>query len=76
MAVTDNAITQVVSDLRQALGDSAATPQFVQTVPRRGYRFVATVETVAPARRAGGVRPSRCGAGPHAAARGGRARSP
>lgn len=50
VAVTDNAITQVVSDLRQALGDSSATPQFVQTVPRRGYRFVATVEA-----HAGGV---------------------
>jgi DNA-binding winged helix-turn-helix (wHTH) protein/tetratricopeptide (TPR) repeat protein len=44
VAVTDNAITQVVSDLRQALGDSSATPQYVQTVPRRGYRFVASVE--------------------------------
>jgi DNA-binding winged helix-turn-helix (wHTH) protein/tetratricopeptide (TPR) repeat protein len=46
VAVTDNAITQVVSDLRQALGDSSATPQYVQTVPRRGYRFVAAVEAV------------------------------
>ncbi|MEZ5319934.1 MAG: winged helix-turn-helix domain-containing protein [Vicinamibacterales bacterium] len=44
VAVTDNAITQVVSDLRRALGDDAGTPAFVQTVPRRGYRFVATVE--------------------------------
>jgi len=43
IAVTDNAITQVVSDLRQALGDSAGSPSFVQTVPRRGYRFVAPV---------------------------------
>ena len=46
VAVTDNAITQVVSDLRQALGDSSATPAFVQTVPRRGYRFVAPVEVI------------------------------
>ena len=43
IAVTDNAITQVVSDLRQALGDNPASPRFVQTVPRRGYRFVAAV---------------------------------
>lgn len=50
VAVTDNAITQVVSDLRQALGDSTASPAYVQTVPRRGYRFVAAVEVVqAPA---------------------------
>jgi DNA-binding winged helix-turn-helix (wHTH) protein/tetratricopeptide (TPR) repeat protein len=43
IAVTDNAITQVVSDLRQALGDNPASPRYVQTVPRRGYRFVAAV---------------------------------
>jgi DNA-binding winged helix-turn-helix (wHTH) protein/tetratricopeptide (TPR) repeat protein len=46
VAVTDNAITQVVSDLRQALGDRTDAPTYVQTVPRRGYRFVAPVEVV------------------------------
>ena len=49
VAVTDNAITQAISELRQALGDNATAPQFVQTVPRRGYRFIAAVETAAPA---------------------------
>lgn len=49
VAVTDNAITQAVSELRHALGDSATAPRFVQTVPRRGYRFIAAVETAAPA---------------------------
>lgn len=44
VAVTDNALTQVVSELRQALGDNPAEPRFVETVPRRGYRFVAAVE--------------------------------
>jgi adenylate cyclase len=48
VAVTDNAITQAVSELRQALGDDATAPRFVQTVPRRGYRFIAAVETAAP----------------------------
>ena len=48
VAVTDNALTQVVSDLRHALGDSSSAPRYVETVPRRGYRFVAPVET-APA---------------------------
>src|SRR5688572_10320680 len=43
VAVTDNAITQVVSELRQALGDDSAAPIFVQTVPRRGHRFIADV---------------------------------
>jgi TolB-like protein len=44
--VTDNAITQVVSELRQALKDDAAAPRYVQTVPRRGYRFIADVEAL------------------------------
>ena len=48
VAVTDNAITQAVSELRQALGDDATAPRFVQTVPRRGYRFIAAVETAGP----------------------------
>jgi DNA-binding winged helix-turn-helix (wHTH) protein/tetratricopeptide (TPR) repeat protein len=49
VAVTDNALTQVVSELRQALGDDPARPRYVETVPRRGYRFVATVESAATA---------------------------
>jgi len=44
VAVTDNALTQVVSDVRQALGDSPAAPKFIETVPRRGYRFIAEVK--------------------------------
>ena len=44
VAVTDNALTQVVSDLRQALGDAAGAPAYVQTVARRGYRFIGSVE--------------------------------
>ena len=44
VAVTDNALTQAVSELRQALGDEAASPAFVQTVARRGYRFIAAVQ--------------------------------
>jgi adenylate cyclase len=43
VAVTDNALTQAVSELRQALGDDASSPAYVQTVSRRGYRFIATV---------------------------------
>ena len=41
--VTDNALTQAVSELRQALGDDAAAPHYIKTVARRGYRFVAPV---------------------------------
>jgi DNA-binding winged helix-turn-helix (wHTH) protein/Flp pilus assembly protein TadD len=45
--VTDNALTQAVSELRRALGDDAGTPQFIKTVARRGYRFIAPVERLA-----------------------------
>jgi DNA-binding winged helix-turn-helix (wHTH) protein/Tfp pilus assembly protein PilF len=46
--VTDNALAQAVSELRQALGDDAGDPRYIKTVARRGYRFVAAVEPVAP----------------------------
>ena len=44
--VTDNALAQAVSELRDALGDEAGTPQFIKTVARRGYRFIAPVNVV------------------------------
>ena len=48
VAVTDNALTQAVSELRQALGDDPSKPTYIQTVARRGYRFIAPVEASAP----------------------------
>ena len=44
--VTENALTQAVSELRDALGDDAGSPQFIKTIARRGYRFIAPVEAV------------------------------
>ena len=44
--VTDTSLAEAVSFLRQALGDDPQAPQFVQTVHRRGYRFVAAVTPV------------------------------
>jgi TolB-like protein len=41
--VEEGNLTQNVSLLRKALGESASGPQFIETVPRRGYRFVAAV---------------------------------
>src|SRR6266550_7969287 len=41
--VEEGNLTQNVSLLRKALGESATGPQFIETVPRRGYRFVAPV---------------------------------
>jgi DNA-binding winged helix-turn-helix (wHTH) protein/tetratricopeptide (TPR) repeat protein len=46
VAVTDNALTQAVSELRQALGDDPSSPRYVQTVARRGYRFICPVEAI------------------------------
>lgn len=44
----DHAVNVAVGKLRTALGDSADNPCFIETVPRRGYRFVATVEGLRP----------------------------
>jgi DNA-binding winged helix-turn-helix (wHTH) protein/tetratricopeptide (TPR) repeat protein len=43
--VTDNALAQAISELRDALGDEASAPTYIRTVARRGYRFVAPVES-------------------------------
>src|SRR5580704_2701534 len=40
----DHAVNVAVGKLRAALGDSAENPSFIETVPRRGYRFVATLD--------------------------------
>jgi DNA-binding winged helix-turn-helix (wHTH) protein/Tfp pilus assembly protein PilF len=47
--VTDNALAQAVSELRDAIGDDAGKPQFIKTVARRGYRFIAPVDRGEPA---------------------------
>jgi TolB-like protein/DNA-binding winged helix-turn-helix (wHTH) protein/Tfp pilus assembly protein PilF len=39
----DQSLNAAVRRLRDALGDSADTPRFVETLPRRGYRFIAPV---------------------------------
>jgi DNA-binding winged helix-turn-helix (wHTH) protein/TolB-like protein len=46
--VTDNALAQAMSDLRDALGDKAASPTYIRTVARRGYRFIASIEMIEP----------------------------
>src|SRR5687767_5840382 len=42
--VTDEALTQCIKTLRRQLGDEAASPRFIETVPKHGYRFIALVE--------------------------------
>lgn len=44
--VTDEALTQCIKTLRRQLGDDAANPRFIETVPKHGYRFIATVDGV------------------------------
>jgi DNA-binding winged helix-turn-helix (wHTH) protein len=47
--ITEGVIKTVVSELRAALRDDPRAPRWVETVPRRGYRFVGRVEDPAPA---------------------------
>lgn len=39
----DLALKRVINRLRDALGDSADSPRFIETIPRKGYRFIAPV---------------------------------
>lgn len=43
----DHGLYNAVKKLREALGDVAATPRFVETLPKRGYRFIGTVNGAA-----------------------------
>jgi Tol biopolymer transport system component/DNA-binding winged helix-turn-helix (wHTH) protein len=60
----ERGISTAVNKLREALGDSAGNPRFIETVGRRGYRFIAPVLTLpqpglaAPAVGAGSVSPA------------------
>jgi len=47
--VADNTVVHCVNELREALGDTAGTARYVQTVPRRGYRLLAEVCPLAAA---------------------------
>ncbi|MCB1609063.1 MAG: winged helix-turn-helix domain-containing protein [Xanthomonadales bacterium] len=48
-----------IRQIRKALEDDGVEPRFIETVPRRGYRFIAPVATVAPAQAAAEKRVSR-----------------
>ena len=49
VAVTDDALTTCIQELRRVLGDDAKRPQFIETRHRRGYRFIAPVTREEPA---------------------------
>ncbi len=43
-AVTDNALVQCIVDIRKAIGDDPHQPRFIRTIPKVGYRFIASVQ--------------------------------
>jgi len=59
--VTEESLTNAVSQLRQGLGDSARSPRFVETIPKRGYRLLAEPRD-APSRRHPSLAPVALGA--------------
>src|SRR5437016_13742757 len=44
----DHSLNTAVNKLREALGDSASSPRYVETLARRGYRFLSPVERQEP----------------------------
>jgi DNA-binding winged helix-turn-helix (wHTH) protein len=51
----DHSLNTAINKVREALGDSASTPRYVETLARRGYRFIAPVQTPVQASPARGV---------------------
>ena len=52
-AVTENSLVEAIRLLRQSLGDDPRTPTYIETVHRRGYRFIAPVRAAGEAISAG-----------------------
>jgi adenylate cyclase len=46
VVVGDDALSQAVIKLRKALRDPAKSPQYIETIPKRGYRLIATAERI------------------------------
>ena len=44
----DHGLNKAINKLREALGDSAEAPRFIETVPKRGYRFLQPMANAAP----------------------------
>jgi TolB-like protein/DNA-binding winged helix-turn-helix (wHTH) protein/Tfp pilus assembly protein PilF len=57
----DVGLNNAVLRLRNVLGDSADSPRFIETLPRRGYRFIAQVDRPVPAQVPENTRPSTAG---------------
>jgi DNA-binding winged helix-turn-helix (wHTH) protein len=46
--VSPNSVAVVISDIRRALGDDARNPDYIETLPKRGYRLIAATNTFPP----------------------------
>ncbi|WP_173499272.1 winged helix-turn-helix domain-containing protein [Rheinheimera lutimaris] len=46
--VSDGRVTRVIRVLRVALGDDTREPRYIETIPKRGYRFIAPVSAISP----------------------------
>src|SRR3984957_12937259 len=46
--VTDHVLNRAIGQLRKLLSDDSKVPRYIETVPTRGYRFIANVEVVEP----------------------------
>jgi len=44
----DHSLGTAINKIREALGDSAESPRFIETLPRRGYRFIAPLNEPLP----------------------------
>src|SRR4029077_15460961 len=44
----DHSLNTAINKVREALGDSASSPRYVETLARRGYRFIAPVQSEGP----------------------------
>jgi TolB-like protein/DNA-binding winged helix-turn-helix (wHTH) protein len=44
----EQGLNHCIKQIRTVLGDDAESPHYIETLPRRGYRFIAPIETIAP----------------------------
>ena len=51
----DHSLNTAINKVREALGDSASSPRYVETIARRGYRFIAPVQAPAQVTPANGI---------------------
>lgn len=64
--VTESVLKTAISEVRKALGDDPKQPRYIETVSRRGYRFIAAPDGI-PSQSGAAVRPNGAGAPGHPA---------